>query len=280
MAARVQVVTDSTAGLSTHEVLRHPLTVVPLQVVIGGTSYDDGATSADAVAEALKTFTPVSTSRPAPQTFADTYAACAADGAEAVVSIHLSGDMSGTFEAAMIGAKESPIPVRVVDSRSLGMGLGFPALAAAAAAAAGADAAAVEAAARATMKFTSAYFYVDTLEYLRRGGRIGAAQALFGTALAVKPLLTISGGRIVPLEKVRTSSRAIARLADIAVQRAGDAPVQLAVHHLSSLEKAQSLADDLSNRLPKAEEVVLREVGAVIGAHVGPGLLAVVVSPR
>jgi DegV family protein with EDD domain len=279
MSARVHVVTDSTAGLSTHELLRYPLTVVPLQVVIGGTSYDDGATSADAVAEALKTFTPVSTSRPAPQTFADTYAACAADGAEAVVSIHLSGDMSGTFEAAMIGAKDSLIPVRVVDSRSLGMGLGFPVLAAAAAAAAGHDAAAVEAAARARMKSISAYFYVDTLEYLRRGGRIGAAQALLGTALAVKPLLTINGGRIVPLEKVRTSSRAIARLADIAVQRAGDTPVQLAVHHLANLEKAQTLADDLSNRLPAAEEIVLREVGAVIGAHVGPGLIAVVVSP-
>ncbi|NIK61021.1 DegV family protein [Kribbella shirazensis] len=279
MAARVQVVTDSTAGLSTHEVLRHPLTVVPLQVVIGGTSYDDGATSADAVAEALKTFTPVSTSRPAPQTFADTYAACAAGGAEAVVSIHLSGDMSGTFEAAMIGAKESPIPVHVVDSRSLGMGLGFPVLAAAAAAAAGEDAATVEAAARARMKSIATYFYVDTLEYLRRGGRIGAAQALLGTALAVKPLLTINAGRIVPLEKVRTSSRAIARLADIAVQRAGDAPVQLAVHHLANLEKAQTLADNLGTRLPKADEIVLREVGAVIGAHVGPGLLAVVVSP-
>ncbi|TCC26529.1 DegV family protein [Kribbella speibonae] len=280
MAARVQVVTDSTAGLSTHELLRHPLTVVPLQVVIGGTSYDDGATSADAVAEALKTFTPVSTSRPAPQTFAETYAECAKDGAEAIVSIHLSGDMSGTFEAAMIGAKESPVPVHVVDSRSLAMGLGFPVLAAAAAAAAGEDAITVEAAARARMKSISSYFYVDTLEYLRRGGRIGAAQALLGTALAVKPLLTISGGRIVPLEKVRTSSRAIARLADIAVQRAGDTPVQIAVHHLANLEKAQTLADNLATRLPQAEEVVLREVGAVIGAHVGPGLLAVVVSPH
>src|SRR5438093_1559568 len=82
------------------------LIVVPVQVVIGGTSYDDGATSADAVAEALKTFTPVSTSRPSPQTFTDTYAACAAAGAESVVSIHLSGEMSGTCEAAMIGAKE------------------------------------------------------------------------------------------------------------------------------------------------------------------------------
>jgi DegV family protein with EDD domain len=280
MSARVHVVTDSTAGLSTHEVLRHPLTVVPVQVVIGGTSYDDGATSADAVAEALKTFTPVSTSRPSPQTFTDTYAACAAAGAESIVSIHLSGEMSGTCEAAMIGAKESPIPVRVIDSRSIAMGLGFPVLAAADAAAAGEDQAAVEAAARRRLASISAYFYVDTLEYLRRGGRIGAAQALLGTALAVKPLLTISSGRIVPLEKVRTSSRAIARLADIAVQRAGDGPVQVAVHHLANLEKAHTLADGLAERLPQADEIVLREVGAVIGAHVGPGLLAVVIAPR
>jgi DegV family protein with EDD domain len=280
MSARVHVVTDSTAGLSAHEVLRLPLTVVPLQVVIGGTAYDDGATSSDAVAEALKTFTPVSTSRPAPQSFADTYAECAAAGAESIVSIHLSGDMSGTFEAAMIGAKESPIPVRVVDSRSLGMGLGFPVLAAAAAAADGADQAGVETAARERMAAVSSYFYVDTLEYLRRGGRIGAAQALLGTALAVKPLLTISGGRIVPLEKVRTSSRAIARLADIAVQRAGDGPVQVAVHHLANLDKAHTLADGLAERLPQADEIVLREVGAVIGAHVGPGMLAVVIAPH
>ncbi|MGC4944416.1 DegV family protein [Kribbella sp. DT2] len=279
MSARVHVVTDSTAGLSAHEVLRHPLTVVPLQVVIGGTSYDDGGTSADAVAEALKTFTPVSTSRPAPQSFADTYARCAAGGAESIVSIHLSGDMSGTVEAAMIGAKESPIPVRVIDSRSLGMGLGFPVLAAAATAATGASQQEVEAAARARMSAISSYFYVDTLEYLRRGGRIGPAQALLGTALAVKPLLTISAGRIVPLEKVRTSSRAIARLADIAVQRAGTGPVQLAVHHLANLDKAHTLADGLATRLPQAEEIVLREVGAVIGAHVGPGMLAVVVAP-
>jgi DegV family protein with EDD domain len=279
MSARVHVVTDSTAGLSAHEVLRHPLTVVPLQVVIGGVSYDDGGTSADAVAEALKAFTPVSTSRPSPQSFADTYAECAAAGAESIVSIHLSGDMSGTVEAAMIGAKESPVPVRVIDSRSLGMGLGFPVLAAAAAAAAGGTQQEVEAAARARMSAISSYFYVDTLEYLRRGGRIGPAQALLGTALAVKPLLTISAGRIVPLEKVRTSSRAIARLADIAVQRAGTGPVQLAVHHLANLDKAHTLADGLSTRLPQAEQIVLREVGAVIGAHVGPGMLAVVVAP-
>jgi DegV family protein with EDD domain len=279
MSAPVHVVTDSTAGLTSVEVARHGLTVVPLQVVIGGTPYDDGATSSEAVAEALKSFTPVSTSRPAPQTFTAAYAACALAGAGSIVSIHLSADMSGTYEAAMIGAKESPVPVRVVDSRSIGMGLGFPVLAAARAAAGGADLTDVEQAARSVMARVSSFFYVDTLEYLRRGGRIGAAQALLGTALAVKPLLTIDDGRIVPLEKVRTSSRAIARLADIAVECAGTGAVGLAVHHLANPDKAQVLADGLANRLPAADEVSLREVGAVIGAHVGPGLLAVVVAP-
>jgi DegV family protein with EDD domain len=280
MSARVHVVTDSTAGLTTEEVRRHGLTVVPLQVVIGGAGYDEDEATSEAVAEALRSNVPVSTSRPSPQTFAEAYAECAAAGAESVVSIHLSADMSGTCEAAMIGAKASPIPVRVVDSRSLGMGLGFPVLAAASVASAGASADDVEAAARSRMAAVASYFYVDTLEYLRRGGRIGAARALLGTALAVKPLLTIADGRIVPLEKVRTSSRAIARLADIAVERAlpGDR-VEVAVHHLASPEKASALAAGLASRLPGAGEVLVREVGAVIGAHVGPGLLAVVIAP-
>lgn len=279
MSARVQVVTDSTAGLSSAEVERNALRVVPLQVVIGGTGYDEGETSSAAVAEALKEFTPVSTSRPAPQTFLDVYTDCAARGAAEIVSVHLSADMSGTCEAAMIAAKESPVPVRVVDARSLGMGLGFPVLSAAAAAVDGADAMTVEAVVRDRMASVSSFFYVDTLEYLRRGGRIGAAQALLGAALAVKPLLTITDGRIVPLEKVRTSARAIARLADIAVERAGTADVELAVHHLANLDRAETLAEDLEKRLPVVGSVVLREVGAVIGAHVGPGMLAVVVAP-
>jgi fatty acid kinase fatty acid binding subunit len=280
MSARVHVVTDSTAGLSADEMDRYAVTVVPLQVIIGGVSYDEGIATSETVAEALKAWTPVSTSRPAPHAFSEVYARCAEAGAEAVVSIHLSGEMSGTFESAMIGAKESPVPVRHVDARSIGMGLGFPVLAAAAAALDGADADAVEAAALARVATMSSFFYVDTLEYLRRGGRIGAAQALLGTALSVKPLLTISDGRIVPLEKVRTSARAIARLADIAVERAGDGPVDVAVHHLDNLVRAEALAEGLAARVPGAGAVEVRAVGAVIGAHVGPGLLAVVVSPR
>jgi DegV family protein with EDD domain len=279
MSAAVHVVTDSTAGLESGEVARHGISVVPLHVVIGGVDHEDGSTSTEAVAEALKSFTPVSTSRPSPQRFLDTYVAAARGGAEAIVSIHLSGDMSGTSEAAMIAAKESPVPVRVVDSRSICMGLGFPVLAAASVATAGGDVAAVEAAARARMASISSYFYVDTLEYLRRGGRIGAARALVGTALAVKPLLTITDGRIVPLEKVRTSARAIARLADIAIDAAGDVPVEIAVHHLANPDKAQVLAAGLARRIASVQAVHLREVGAVIGAHVGPGLLGVVVAP-
>src|SRR6266511_4114258 len=256
MSAQVHIVTDSTAGLSAAEVDRYGITVVPLQVIIGGISYDEGAATSESVTEALRSWTPVSTSRPAPQAFTDAYTACAEAGATEIVSIHLSAEMSGTFESAMIGAKESPVPVRHLDAKTLGMGLGFPVITAAETAQRGADGAEVEAAAQARIQAVSSFFYVDTLEYLRRGGRI------------------------VPLEKVRTSARAIARLGDIAAERAGKGPVDIAVHHLGNLAAAEGLANTLSERLPEAGDILVRDVGAVIGAHVGPGVLAVVVAPR
>jgi DegV family protein with EDD domain len=126
---------------------------------------------------------------------------------------------------------------------------------------------------------THAVFYVDTLEHLRRGGRIGKAQALLGAALAVKPLLRIVDGEIALLEKVRTSSRAIARLEEVAVGLADGAPARLAVHHLGVPDKATDLAERLAQRLDAAD-VHVSEVGAVVGAHVGPGLLGVVVAER
>ena len=128
----------------------------------------------------------------------------------------------------------------------------------------------------------SAFFYVDTLEYLRRGGRIGSARALLGSALAMKPLLHMADGRVEPLEKVRTSTKAIARLEEIAVERAGGdgSSVEIAVQHLDAAERADALASRLRERLPGLTEVTVCEVGAVIGAHVGPGVLGVVVAPR
>lgn len=281
MAGRVAIVTDSTAYLTGDLVRRHDITVVPLQVIIGGTVRDEGADiSAAEVAAALQRAAPVTTSRPSPQRFVDTYASIAASGAEAILSVHLSSDMSGTVDAARLAAKEAPIPVRVVDLRSIGMGLGFPALAAAAAAANGAEV--DEAADVAERRASAAHslFYLDTLEYLRRGGRIGAAATLLGSALMMKPLLHIVDGRIAPMEKVRTASRAISRLEELAAERAGGQPVDLAVQHLDNHERADALGARLRERVPSTVDLHVGEVGAVIGAHVGPGMLAVVVSPR
>jgi DegV family protein with EDD domain len=169
--------------------------------------------------------------------------------------------------------------VRVVDSRAVAMGLGYAVLAAADAADQGADGAAVEEAAADVAARCRVFFSVDNLERLRRGGRIGAAAALFGTALAVKPLLHLAEGRIMPLEKVRTTARAAQRIVDLAVQAAGEG-ADLAVHHLGAAARAEDLASRLRERLPSAARLLVSEVGAVIGAHAGTGLLGVVVVPR
>jgi DegV family protein with EDD domain len=159
------------------------------------------------------------------------------------------------------------------------MGLGFAVLAAADAAQAGAAGSDVAAAAEAVAARCRLFFSVETLDRLRRGGRIGAAAAFVGTALAVKPLLHVAQGRIVPLEKVRTTARAAQRLVELAVRAAGDGPVDLAVHHLAAATRAEEVAARLRERLQVAR-LLVSEVGAVIGAHVGPGLLGVVVVPK
>jgi DegV family protein with EDD domain len=281
MGARVAIVTDSTAYLHPKQAAERGVAVVPLQVVIDGVACAEGSGVGPAeVADALRRHTPVSTSRPSPRAFLDAYESVAALGAVSVVSIHLSGSLSGTVEAARLAAKDAPLPVDVVDSRSLAMGLGFAVLAACDAADRGLAADEVAATARSRAATSTALFYVDTLDYLRRGGRVGMASAMVGTALAIKPLLRLVDGAIAPLEKVRTSARAVARIEDLAVEAAGVAPVDIAVHHLDNGVRAQALADRLAGRLPGLGELVVSEVGAVIGAHVGPGLLAVVVSPR
>lgn len=274
----VAVVTDSTSYLPAG--VAPEVTVVPLHVVLGRRTGREGLeVSPEEVARALsERRLEVSTSRPTPAEFARAYRAT---GAREVVSVHLSAALSGTYDAAVLGAREvaeEGIDVRVVDSRNLAMGLGFSVLAAAAAAADGLEAAVRAARERADR--TANLFYVDTLEHLRKGGRIGAASALLGTALAVKPLLHLVQGAIAPLEKVRTSARALARLEELAVVRAGDDAVDVAVQHLAAPERAAAIAARLRERLPALGDLHLSEVGAVVGAHVGPGMLGVVVSKR
>ncbi|MEV0353381.1 DegV family protein [Nonomuraea sp. NPDC050680] len=266
MPPSVFVVTDSTAYLPPVP----GVAVVPVQVTSGGLSYDEDSFTGD--------LSSATTSRPAPARFASCYSSLAAGGASAVVSIHLSGDFSGTAAAALLAAKDSPVPVEVIDSRSIAMGLGYPVLAAARTAADGGTPAEVAAAARRCALRTRTYFYADTLEYLRRGGRVGTAASLVGSALLIKPLLHLVDGRVSLLEKVRTATRAIARLEDLAVAAAGEAEVRVAVQHLGALGRAEGLAERLAKRLPGVVEMRVVEVGAVVGVHVGPGLLGLTVS--
>jgi DegV family protein with EDD domain len=158
------------------------------------------------------------------------------------------------------------------------MGLGFCALAAASAAAGGADLAGVCRAAHAAVARTSVFFYVDTLEFLRRGGRISAASALLGTALSVKPILHVADGAIVALDKVRTASRALGRLVELAAEAAGEGEVDVAVHHLAAAERAREVTRALVARLGgRVRQHWTSEVGAAVAAHVGPGLAGVVI---
>jgi DegV family protein with EDD domain len=251
--------------------------VVPLQVIVGGAVRAEGVQISPAqVASALRHGSTVSTSRPSPGTFAVRYRDALAAGATSIVSVHLSEAMSGTVEAARFAAREVGGDIRVVDSRSVGMGFGFAVLRAAELALAGADVDQVQAQLERTLAATSATFYLDTIEYLRRGGRIGPAQAVIGTALSVKPLLELRDGRIEPLERVRTSARAIERLVELTVASAALDNVSIAVHHLDARVRADRVAQLLDARVANVDDLLILEVGAVVGAHAGPGMIAVV----
>ena len=278
----VAVITDSTAYLPPDLVEGYGIHVVPLYVVLAGRSGREGKDIGPAeVAAALSVRGGrVSTSRPTPGDFVAAYRRALDEGAERLVSIHLSAELSGTWDAARLAASQvGEHLVTVVDSRSTAMGLGFTVLAAARSAAAGADAETVAGSARDIAASTRTLFVVDTLEHLRQGGRIGSATAILGSALAVKPLLHVVDGRVVPLEKVRTAARAINRLVQRAVEIAGDRSVSLAVHHLAAADRAERLATELREHLPAVRELHVSELGAAIGAHVGPGAVGIVVAP-
>lgn len=274
----VAVITDSTACLTPDMAARAGLTVVPIHVVIDGRSYRDGVDiTSDEVAAALSGGSVVSTSKPTPQEFLAVYTAAAQAGATEIVSVHVSAALSGTYDSARLAAREASVPVTVVDSHSIVMGLGFAAMTAAEAVYSGADAARAAEAARLSAAESSVLFYVDTLEFLRRGGRIGKASAWLGGALRVKPLLHVDDGVVAPLEKARTANRALGRLTELAVEAAADRPVRLAVQHLDAQERAEGMVARLRNKLHA--EVVVCEVTAVMGVHVGPGVVAVSVAP-
>lgn len=289
---QIALVTDSTASLTPEAAAELGVTVVPVQVIIGATAYDDELATPEMVATALREWTPVSTSRPNPSTFLETYEKEAAAGATEVLSIHLSGELSGTVESARLAAREAGekgIKVTVVDSQQCAYALAYAVAAAADVIAAGGSVRKAVKAVKRSSESSQTIFYVDTLEYLRRGGRVTTVAALLGGALAVKPLLHLHEGRIETLEKVRTSGKALARVEELAVAHATalgeslgeDTLVQVTVGHLASPDRARVLAEKLTARLGERidGEVAIGELGAVLGAHVGPGMIAAVVAP-
>jgi DegV family protein with EDD domain len=189
-------------------------------------------------------------------------------GSDAIVSVHSSAQLSQTFDAAaeaaaQLGAEDR---VHVVDSQSAGGGLGLIALAAARRAASGESAERVVATAQEARAELKMWFAIDTLEFLRRSRRLGAAGAWIGSTLRVKPILTMEGGQMHGVERVRSSERAFERLVDYARQRHSSGADAWVVQHVRSPEQAERLIE-------RARQVFVSEIGAVVGAHTGPGLL-------
>jgi DegV family protein with EDD domain len=282
----VAIVTDSTAYLPADLIERHGVHVVPLYVVFEGdrpvpeveiTDYDEFFEELRR-AERLPT-----TSQPSVGDFTSAYEPLLADGRE-VVSIHISGGLSGTPEAAR-QAKEAlerdgrgGDRVEVVDSTTAAGGLGFMVLAAAKAAADGADAKQVAAAvaeARAELKM---WFAIDTLEFLKRGGRIGAASAWIGSTLKVKPILTVEN-EMTPVERVRTSSRAFERMLDYARQRADSGAGAWSAQHINAPDQCAALVERGTEVFGHGPTIV-SEIGPVLAAHTGPGLLGIGALPE
>ena len=283
-APRVGVVTDSAAALpegwAASAAVTDLVRVVSMPVMIGDQIYGEGTDRMiGALALALAQGSDVRTSRPSPGQFEAAYAELAAAGCSSVVSLHLSGELSGTVDAARLAARSASLPVTVIDTGSVAMGVGFAVAAAAETARDGGSAAAVAEAARAAAGSVSILFYVPSLEQLRSGGRISAAAGWFGTLFAVKPILVVRDGRIVPLERVRSAPRALLRLTELVQQdvSARSGRVRVAVHHFGNEGEAERLAGAIAEAAPDAE-LMICSLPAVLAAHAGLGVLAVAIA--
>lgn len=280
MPTRVAVVTDSTASLPTRLAERFNIITVPMQLKIGSELIDEAQLPTDRLLEAMEAQIPITTEPPAPDAFFWAYQDAWAKGAETIVSVHVTPKLSPTTtDAAKVAAAKSRAPVFIVDSNSSGMTLGFAALAAARIVQTGGDVQQARSVAERRGRDAHMLIYVDTLHYLRQTGRISAVAKLFGDALSVKPLLTVIDGEVTPFDKVVGRDRALSKLVDKAVALAYGRDVDLAVEHFAAEKEGHQLLQLLQQRIPHARDVVLTQVSPAVGANVGPGTLAVTVSP-
>jgi DegV family protein with EDD domain len=270
----VAIVTDSTADLPAGLTRTRSITVVPLTLHFEGRSFLDGVdiTPAEFYRRLPAATTHPTTSQPSAGQFAEAYSELLNDH-EAIVSIHISEKLSGTYASARQGADlTDPKRVHVIDSQLVSMSLGLIALAASEFAAQGADAVSIEKKVLAMRDEVQTYFSVATLEFLRRGGRIGRASALLGSVLQVKPVLCIRDGLVTPLERVRTFDRALNRVIDLVRGVDRGKGVCAVVGHADAEDDAERVARELE---PIAETLMIQPLGPVVGAHAGPGVVGV-----
>jgi DegV family protein with EDD domain len=273
--SKVAIVTDSTAYIPSELLNKYSITVTPQILIWGDETFQDGVDiQPDEFYRKLETTKIMpTTSQVAIVTMKTTFDTLLEAGYD-VLGIFISAKLSGTMQSA-IKAKEmlpnAADKIVLVDSNSTAMAMGFHVLAAARASQAGANLVECQKLVEAAQNHTGVYFVVDTLEFLRRGGRIGGAQAMLGSVLNFKPLLELRDGRIESIEKVRTKGKAINRMIDLVVEQvAGRTPVRLATLHANAESEAKAALDGAAARLNPVEQI-LASVSPVIGSHAGPG---------
>jgi DegV family protein with EDD domain len=272
--SKIAIVTDSSAYLPADLVERYGLHVMPLKVAFGETVYRDcvDITEEEFYRKLAQAKELPFTSQPSAGEFLVFYQEVARQS-QGILSIHLSSALSGTYNSAMAAREMLPdVPIEVIDSRSTSMGQGFLVLAAARAAEEGKSLEEIAALTRDLVSRLNVIFTLDTLKYLQKGGRIGGAQALMGSMLAIKPILHLHEGRVEPLEKVRTKGKAVERLVEIMEERLQDRPAHVAILHSANPQEAEALRAQIAARFP-CRELLLTGVSPVIGTHTGPGCL-------
>ena len=275
----VGIVTDSTCYLPAEVIAELGIEVVPLQVISNGIAFNEvGGITVDEVAAALRSGKSVTTSRPNPEVFVEAFEKLHRAGHESIVSVHLSSELSGTYESAVLASRKLNFKVDVVDSRGIAMMLGFAVQAGAKLANSGGSHAEVLDLIQRKCAGASIIFYVDSLEFLEKGGRITAMQAKMGASMNLKPLLHMINGKVEQQELVRSSEKSIARMIEI-VAAAARIKSEIAIHHVEAFESASLVAQELKE-ITGVEAISISSAGAVVGTHVGPGALAVVVSPQ
>lgn len=273
-AGKVAIVTDSTADLPTQLARSRGISVVPLTLNFEGRSLLDGVEirPSEFYRRLPNATTHPTTSQPSAGQFAETYTELL-NANDEIVSIHISEKLSGTYASAVQGAEMTDSKrVHVIDSRLVSMSLGLLTLAATEMAAKGASADQVAARVTEMRDKVQTYFSVATLEFLRRGGRIGRASALLGSVLQVKPVLCISDGLVTPLERVRTFDRALNRVIELTREIDRGKGLCVIVGHADAEADAERVARELE---PVAETLMIQPLGPVVGAHAGPGVVGV-----